>query len=121
MCSPLIARRSVASSVSGVPGSTPGRVGRRRPRAFGDQALLERVRELHVRSRRTYGSPRTYRDLRAEGVAVGRKRVERLMGQDGLSGTVTRRRGRTTVRVPGVGVAGDLVKRDFAPGHRIAL
>ena len=85
------------------------------PRELADRALLERVRQLHVASRRTYGSPRIYRDLRADGVAVGRKRVERLMRQDGLSGTVKRRRGRTTIRVPGVRVANDLVKRDFSP------
>ena len=84
-------------------------------RAVSDQLLLERVRQLHVASRRTYGSPRIYRDLRADGVAVGRKRVERLMRQAGISGTVKRRRGRTTVRVPGVRVAEDLVKRDFQP------
>jgi putative transposase len=90
----------------------------RRPlsaRAVSDELLLERVRQLHVASRRTYGSPRIYRDLRADGVAVGRKRVERLMRQAGISGTVKRRRGRTTVRVPGVRVADDLVKRDFRP------
>jgi putative transposase len=90
----------------------------RRPlsaRAVSDELLLERVRQLHVASRRTYGSPRIYRDLRADGVAVGRKRVERLMRQVGISGTVKRRRGRTTVRVPGVRVADDLVKRDFQP------
>jgi putative transposase len=90
----------------------------RRPlsaRAVSDQLLLERVRQLHLASRRTYGSPRIYRDLRADGVAVGRKRVERLMRQAGISGTVKRRRGHTTVRVPGVRVADDLVKRDFQP------
>jgi putative transposase len=90
----------------------------RRPlsaRAVSDQLLLERVRQLHLASRRTYGSPRIYRDLRADGVAVGRKRVERLMRQDGLSGTVKRRRGRTTIGLPGVRVADDLVKRDFQP------
>ena len=85
------------------------------PRAVTDSVLLERVRQLHVRSRRTYGSPRIYRDLQADGVRVGRKRVERLMRQDGLSGTVRRRRGKTTIRVPGVRVAGDLVRRDFSP------
>jgi putative transposase len=84
-------------------------------RAVADQALVERVRELHVQSRRTYGSPRIHRDLQADGVAVGRKRVERLMRQAGISGAVKRRRGRTTIRVPGVRVADDLVKRDFAP------
>ncbi len=77
--------------------------------------LLERVRELHAASRRTYGSPRIHRDLRADGTRVGRKRVERLMRQAGLSGTVKRRRGKTTIRVPGVRVADDLVRRDFQP------
>jgi putative transposase len=84
------------------------------PRELADRALLVRVRQLHLASRRTYGSPRIYHDLRADGVAVGCKRVERLMRQDGLSGTIKRRRGRT-IRVPGVRVADDLVKRDFRP------
>ncbi len=37
------------------------------------------------------------------------------MRQAGISGTIKRRRGRTTIRVPGVRVADDLVKRDFYP------
>lgn len=85
------------------------------PRSIADAALLERISDLHVASRRTYGSPRIYKDLRFEGVRVGRKRIERLMRQAGLTGTMKRRRGRTTVRVPGVRVANDLVKRDFQP------
>jgi putative transposase len=84
-------------------------------RDYLDALLLERVRELHAASRHTYGSPRIYRDLRADGIKVGRKRVERLMRQAGLSGTVKRRRGKTTIRIPGVRVANDLVKRDFSP------
>ena len=84
-------------------------------RAREDALLLERVRKLHLASRCTYGSPRIYRDLRADGVAIGRKRVERLMRRDGLSGVVRRRRGKTTIRVRGVRVANDLVKRDFQP------
>lgn len=84
-------------------------------RAREDALLLERIRELHAASRRTYGSPRIYRDLRADGLQVGRKRVERLMRADRLSGVVKRRRGKTTIRVPGVRVADDLVKRDFSP------
>ena len=47
-------------------------------------------------------------------VRVGRKRVERLMRRHGLSGLVKRRRGRTTVRVPGVRPAPDLVRATFA-------
>jgi transposase InsO family protein len=46
---------------------------------------------------------------------VGRKRVERLMCLARLSGYVKRRKGKTTIRVPGVRVACDLVGRDFNP------
>jgi putative transposase len=37
------------------------------------------------------------------------------MRQAGISGLVTRKRGRTTIRVPGVRVADDLVRRGFRP------
>ena len=90
---------------------------RRRPsrRAQEDARLVRRIEAIHARSRATYGAPRVHAELRHEGVRVGRKRVERLMRRRGLSGLVKRRRGRTTVRVPGVRVAEDLVRRDFRP------
>jgi putative transposase len=46
---------------------------------------------------------------------VGGERVERLMAQAGLSGLTPKKRGRTTIRVPGVRVADDLVDRNFHP------
>jgi transposase InsO family protein len=46
---------------------------------------------------------------------VGHTRVERLMREAGISGLQARKRGRTTVRVPGVQVADDLVQRQFRP------
>jgi putative transposase len=84
-------------------------------RVLADAWLGERVRVIHAGSRGTYGSPRIHAELRFDGVRVGRKRVERLMAEAGLSGLVKRRRGRTTIRVPGVRVADDLVGRDFTP------
>ena len=58
----------------------------------------------------------------ADGERVGRKRVERLMRQAGISGLVARKRGRTTIRVPGVRVCEDLVDRAFlAAAPRPAL
>ncbi len=54
-------------------------------------------------------------ELRFRGVRVGRKRVERLMRAVGVSGLVKRKRGRTTISVPGVRVADDLVERDLNP------
>src|SRR4051794_33514298 len=51
----------------------------------------------------------------AHGIRVGRKRVERLMRDARISGMVRRNCGRTTISVPGVRVADDLVERQFRP------
>ena len=40
-----------------------------------DASLTERIREIHARSRRTYGYPRVHAELRALGIRCGRKRV----------------------------------------------
>jgi putative transposase len=86
-------------------------------RELSDAWLLEQIKEIHARARGVYGSRRVQAELRlGQGVRVSRKRVARLMRQAGLSGLVARKRGRTTIRVPGVRVADDLVERDFRPG-----
>ncbi len=46
--------------------------------------LTERIREIHQRSRETYGYPRVHAELRALGVRCNRKRVARLMRKDGF-------------------------------------
>jgi putative transposase len=88
----------------------------RRPpsdRELADAWLVERIRGIHTESRQTYGARRVHRALRHRGVHVGRKRVERLMRKERLSGLVPKRYRRTTIRVPGVRVADDLVDRNF--------
>src|SRR4051794_5685856 len=83
-------------------------------RAREDARLTERIREILEANRGVYGSPRVHAELTlGDGERVGRKRVERLMRQAGLSGLITRRRGKTTIRVPGVRVCEDLVDRAF--------
>jgi putative transposase len=83
-------------------------------RAIEDERLLERIREIHAENRGVYGSPRIHAELvLGDGERIARKRVERLMRQAGLSGLVAKRRGRTTIRVPGVRVCEDLVDRAF--------
>jgi putative transposase len=89
---------------------------RREPssRSLEDEWLTERIREIHRENRKVYGSPRIHAELRlGDGVRVGRKRVERLMRQAAITGMVRRKRGRTTISVPGVRVCEDLVDRAF--------
>ncbi len=55
-------------------------------RSREDAALAERIAEIHLRSRETYGYPRVHAELRALGVRCGRRRVARLMREAGLRG-----------------------------------
>jgi putative transposase len=82
-------------------------------RSREDTALTEKVREIHRRSRHTYGSPRVHAELRALGTRCSRKRVERLMRKSGLRGCMRGRRRGTTHRGKRA-LAEDLLKRNFA-------
>jgi len=68
-------------------------------RAADDERLLREIRDAHARSRETYGSPRVHEALQRRGESVGRRRVERLMRENGVracSATLYR-------RLPGLG------------------
>ncbi|MFC2998257.1 IS3 family transposase [Falsiroseomonas tokyonensis] len=78
-----------------------------------DAALLRRIRTVHAASHGTYGAPRVHAELQAEGTAVARKRVARLMRGAGLRGVSRRRFPTTTQREPSHRPANDLVGRDF--------
>ncbi|MFI8092045.1 IS3 family transposase [Streptomyces sp. NPDC086080] len=79
-----------------------------------DVELTSRIRQVHTDSGGTYGSPRVHAVLKREGVHVGRKRVERLIREAGLTGISPRRHGKGfTTRDPDAESAPDLVQRDF--------
>lgn len=84
------------------------------PRSVADTALTGTIRDIHLRSRGTYGSPRVWADLRFAGTRVGRKRVERLMRHAGLRGVTRRRKTFTTRRNPDQVPSDDLVNRRFS-------
>lgn len=61
---------------------------RRRPeaeRALINAGLIARIRAIHEKSDRTYGSPRITAELRAEGLSCGKNRIARLMREEGLA------------------------------------
>ena len=82
-------------------------------RASEDQRLAVHIRAAHRVSRGTYGSPRLSRELKAEGLAVGRRRVARLMKEAQLAGVPRRRFVTTTNSRHDEEVAPNLVQRDF--------
>lgn len=85
------------------------------PRDAADERLRLAVRAAHRKSRRTYGAPRVHQELRAQGVRVARKRVARLMREDGLVARRPRRRPvRTTDSAHGRAAAPNTLARRFA-------
>ena len=58
--------------------------------AAQDRDLQQRIQRLFQQHRGTYGSPRIHRALQAEGCAVSRRRVARLMRAAGLRARVVR-------------------------------
>ena len=50
------------------------------------------IRAAHAASGKRYGSPRILEDLKADGRQVGRKRVARLMREEGIEGQAPCRR-----------------------------
>lgn len=67
-------------------------------RQMANEALVKKIRLIHQRSRQTYGSPRIYHELQAEGVACSQNQVARLMRQEGLAARQPRAFRRTTRR-----------------------
>jgi putative transposase len=81
-------------------------------------ALIEKIVEIHQRSRRTYGSPRVHAELRSLGVRCSRKRVARLMREAGLRGCMRGGRRGTTHRGKRAAPAEDLLKRNFRAAEK---
>ena len=61
-----------------------------------DMVLLAHVRSAFALSNGTYGSPRMTRELQDAGLMVGRRRIARLMRDNGLQARQKRRFKRTT-------------------------
>ncbi len=78
-----------------------------------DQRLKVLVHEAHHIGRKHYGSPRVHRALRKQKVCVSRKRVIRLMQEQGLVGRKRRRFKNTTDSSHGLPVATNLLQREF--------
>jgi transposase InsO family protein len=78
-----------------------------------DARLGREIVAAHRKSRGTYGSPRVHRELRARGVRVGKKRVERIIRQHGIAAKRKRRFRRTTDSRHPYPIAPNVLERQF--------
>lgn len=76
--------------------------------------LLAHVRSAFALSHGTYGSPQMTRELLDSGPSVGRRRVARLMRENGLRVRQKRRFKRTTDSPHARPVAPNLLDQDFS-------
>lgn len=78
-----------------------------------DQLLAEHIQAAYHASRQVYGSPRIHAELRDQGISISRKRVARLMREQGLAARRRRHRTITTHSEPGARVAPNLLDQEF--------
>ena len=85
------------------------------PKTTADAQLVVEIRAALVRGRGAYGSPRVHRELRARGIRVSKKRIERLMRENGIVARQKRRFVHTTDSRHAHPIAPNLLDRDFEP------
>jgi len=78
-----------------------------------DKQLVEHIHEVYHTSRQVYGSPRIHAELRDQGITSSRKRVARLMREQGLSACRRQHRTTTSKSESGTRVAPNLLDQDF--------
>ena len=76
--------------------------------------LTETIIDIYKGSGNRYGAPKIHAELADDHkIFVGRKRVARLMREEGIVGVTRGKKWRTTTPDPATPPAPDLVERDF--------
>ena len=78
-----------------------------------DALLTAKVKEVFVKYRHRYGSPRVHAELEAQGLAVGRKRIERLMRENDLAAKRPKPFKKTTDSNHALPIAPNVLDREF--------
>jgi len=89
--------------------------GERPRKRLTDSQLLTLIRAVHARTRGAYGSPRIFQEIKANGHAVSKTRVERLMREHGIRARHKRRYRATTNSRHSLPVAPNVLDRQFNP------
>jgi len=82
-------------------------------RHLSDDALLVHIQAIHAETRGSYGWPRTWKELLARGIRVGKERVQKLMQRHGIRAKGKRRLKVTTDSNHDLPIAPNLLERQF--------
>ena len=82
-------------------------------RHLSDDALLVHIKAIHAETRGGYGWPRTWKELLAKGIRVGKERVRKLMQLHGIRAKGKRRFKVTTDSNHNMPIAPNLLDRQF--------
>ena len=82
-------------------------------RHLSDEALLVHIKAIHAETRAGYGWPRTWKELLARGIRVGKERVQKLMKIHGIRAKGRRRFKVTTDSNHDLPIAPNLLERQF--------
>jgi transposase InsO family protein len=82
-------------------------------RSLENEILSQQIQQIHQGSRQTYGSPRIYASLVANGFQVGRQRVVRLMATLGINARPQRQFKVTTDSKHDLPIAENVLNRNF--------
>jgi putative transposase len=84
-------------------------------KATNDLTLLRAIEDIHKASRKTYGSPRIYSQLKALGFKTSKSKVERLMRDNRIRSKMKKKFKATTNSKHAHPVAENILNRDFSP------
>jgi hypothetical protein len=105
--------RVLKASVAGYHAHFVSRASAEQRRHLSDDALLVHFKVIHAETHGGYGWPRTWRELLARGIRVGKERVQKLMQLHGIRAKGKRRFKVTTDSNHDLPVAPNLLDRQF--------
>jgi transposase InsO family protein len=82
-------------------------------RARKDERLLVKIKNIHAEKRTLYGSPRIHAELKAQGERCGRKRIARIMRENGIKAKHKRKCKATTDSIHDFPIAPHVLKQNF--------
>ena len=87
-------------------------------RAKETRKLTVHIKASFERSRKTYGSPRIIDDLRDQGIKTSKKRISKIMKENGLKVRTKRKWKKTTDSNHNFRIADNIIERDFSLANK---